>query len=85
MKIGDYVEILICVADLQPLIYDDKFELGQPFVKKTCPQYGKVVGIDGGYIMVRPKYRRWEVECYDFELRLMARSEYSKVKNYRRT
>lgn len=82
MKKGDPVEILTCIATLQPHIYDEK--LGYPFVKKTQSQYGKITYIDGGYIYVRPKGRVWTVECYDSELRVITEEEYKKSKNYRR-
>lgn len=74
MKIGDPVSIIPFIKLLQPSNVDHK----------TCGQYGRVVSIDGCYVMVKPKYKRWEIECYDTELNIMTNEEYKKVKNYAR-
>jgi hypothetical protein len=35
------------------------------------PWYGTIVDVDGHYVLVRPKYQRWEGEWYKNELRLI--------------
>lgn len=82
MKRCDPVEILTCIAELQPRIEDPK--LGSPFIKKTYSQYGRITRINGGYFYVKPKGRRWVTECYKSELVLMVEDEYNRVENYRR-
>jgi hypothetical protein len=82
MKKGDPVEILTTIAELQPRI--ECPILGQGFIKKSYPQYGRVTDIDGGYIYVKPKYRKWVTECYSCELRILDEKEYKTVRNYRR-
>jgi len=75
MKIGDPVEIIPYNACLQP----------QPNTGfKSYYQYGRVTQIDGSCIMVKPKWQRWEAECYREELRLMSEWEYKIVRNYRK-
>lgn len=81
MKIGDKVEILNCIAQLQPKIYLDK-NIG--LIKKTRRQFGTITNINGGYISVRPKNRKWETECYECELKVISKEKFKKAKNYRR-
>lgn len=71
MKKGDPVSIIPFVKLLQPSGSNHK----------TCGQYGRVVSIDGAYILVKPKYKRWEIELYPEELDIMMNDEYKKVKN----
>lgn len=83
MKVNDPVEIIgNCIAELQPMITDKT--LGYGWIAKTFPQYGRITKIDGGYIYVKPKYRRFECECYSVELRVMTNEEYKTVRNYKR-
>ncbi len=32
---------------------------------------GKIISIDGEYILVRPTWTKWEVECYRNEIKLI--------------
>lgn len=43
------------------------------FIKqgKTPPFLGTVVSVDGKYVIVKPKYQRWEGEWYRNELKLI--------------
>ena len=38
---------------------------------KPKPILGRVVSVDGYYIYVKPKYQRFEMECYSGELKLI--------------
>lgn len=38
---------------------------------KPKPLLGTIVNINGAYILVRPKYKRYLVEFYDIELKLL--------------
>ena len=40
-----------------------------PLLEKTKPLLGKITTIDGAYILVRPKYQRWEAEFYPGEIK----------------
>lgn len=82
MKKGDPVEILTTIAELQPRV--ECPVLGHGFIKKSYPQYGRIIKIDGGYFYVRPKGRRFVCECYSCELVPMVENEYNQVENYRR-
>ena len=55
LRVGDTVEIVGNIP----------FQLRN----KPKPLLGKIVNIDGAYILVRPKYRRYECEFYSGELR----------------
>lgn len=79
MKIGDKVEIIPAICGLQPPVFN-----GSSSVLHNYKQYGTVTGIDGAYILVKPKNRRWEVELYVTELRAMTKEEFKEVKNYSR-
>lgn len=81
MKIGDKVEILTTISLLQPKIYKDE---SIKLIKKTYPQYGTIMGINGGYVYVKPKNRTWEIDCYGNELRVISDEEFKLVKNYYR-
>ena len=35
------------------------------------PIYGRITGIDGEYIMVRPSWCSWEIELYRYEIRVV--------------
>jgi hypothetical protein len=59
MKIGDKVEIIGNIP------YQLK--------NKPKPLLGRITNIDGLYILVKPKYQRYECEFYPNELRLLAR------------
>jgi hypothetical protein len=59
-KVGDKVEILVRIRLLQ----DSETS---PFKR----QFGTITNINGAYILVRPKWRRWETECYPNELKLI--------------
>ena len=80
LKVGDHVEIIPCIALLQPLKYDRKYE--QPFVEKSYPQYGTITHINYVNIWVKPKYRRWETMCYPEELKVISDSEFTTITNY---
>jgi hypothetical protein len=82
LKKGDCVEIIPCIAELQPRISCPKH--GSPFIKKTYPQYGVITRIDGGLFYVKPKGRRWTCECFYEELKFMEKDEFEEVENYRR-
>ena len=43
--------------------------------KNPKPRLGTVTAIDGSYILVRPKYQRYECEFYPGELRLINSKE----------
>ena len=55
MKIGDRVEILR--RDINDLYH------------RTKPIYGRIIGIDGSYIMVKPNWCRWVIELYPNEIK----------------
>lgn len=57
-KVGDKVEIVGNIP----------FQLKD----KPKPLLGTITNIDGGYILVRPKYQRYECEFYRGELRYVA-------------
>ena len=80
MTFGDKVLILSPIADLQPKSYDC-FK----HTRLLRRQYGTIISIDGAYIYVRPKNRRWEVECYECELKIITKDKFKKCKNYART
>ena len=44
------------------------------FIKegKLPPFLGRIISVDGGYIMVKPKYQRWVGQWYVNELKLIA-------------
>ena len=54
-KVGDKVQI----------IRQDIFHLKDITGKR---RWGTITQIDGAYIYVRPRYKRWEVELYDCEI-----------------
>ena len=45
-------------------------------------QYGTITHIDGSLILVRPKYRRWETECYPEELKYITKNSFKEISNY---
>jgi hypothetical protein len=53
-KVGDTIEIISNI----------------PFNLKDKPKpiLGKIVSMDGWYVMVRPKYQRYICECYQNEI-----------------
>lgn len=56
-KVGDTVRILRQdIFHLKGVQGDDRI--------------GKIVGVDGAYIYVRPKNKRWEIELYAGEIEL---------------
>jgi hypothetical protein len=56
MKVGDKVEIL------------SNKPQGFRHIK---PWYGTVTNMNGFYVLVRPRYQRWEGEWYKNELRVI--------------
>jgi hypothetical protein len=56
MEIGDKVEIVGNIP----------FQLKD----KPRPLLGTITNIDGAYILVRPKHKRYECEFYQWELKL---------------
>ena len=54
----------------------DKVEIigNIPFYLKDKPRplLGTITEIDGAYILVRPKYQRWEAEFYPGELKKLS-------------
>ena len=61
LKVGSKVEIISNIP----------FQLK----KKPKPLLGTVAAIDGFYILVRPKYQRYECEFYRNELKLVVHPE----------
>lgn len=57
MKIGDKVEIIGNIP----------FQLKD----KPRPLLGRIVGIDGSYILVKPKWQRHNCEFYPNELKIL--------------
>lgn len=41
--------------------------------KHIKPWYGTVVSINGFYVLIKPRYQRWEGEWYKNELKLIKR------------
>lgn len=60
MKVGDKVEIIGNIP----------FHL----LKAPRPLLGTITNIDGAYILVKPRYKRWEAEFYPGELKLINRN-----------
>ena len=44
--------------------------LSKELTKNEPPHIGTVISVDGSYILVRPRYKRWFQEFYPGELRL---------------
>ncbi len=57
MKIGDKVEIVGNIP----------FQLKN----KARPLLGRITAIDGNYILVKPKYQRYECEFYPGEIKIL--------------
>jgi hypothetical protein len=55
IKVGDKVEII--------------GNIPYPLQNKERPLLGRVTAVDGLYILVKPKYQRWESEFYPGELK----------------
>mgnify|MGYP003339281439 FL=1 len=55
MKVGDKVSILR--TDIKSLEHRKK------------PVYGRITGIDGEYILVKPQWCRWVIELYRSEIK----------------
>lgn len=55
LKVGDRVEIV--------------GNIPFPLKQKARPLLGKITSIDGDYILVKPKYQRYECEFYPCELK----------------
>jgi hypothetical protein len=77
MKVGDKVEILPIVASLQP----DECKNNGLVVRKKYNQYGTIISINGEYIIVKPKYRKWEIECYENELKIITEEQFKSLKS----
>jgi hypothetical protein len=71
MKIGDKVEILVPIASLQPV-----------GGLTALRQFGTVTAVDGSYVLVRPKRRRWEADCLNVELKPISQNEFKTNENY---
>lgn len=56
LSVGDKVEIL-------------RLDIGTALQKKAKPLYGRVMSIDGYYIMVKPRYQRYIIELYPNEIK----------------
>lgn len=59
IKVGDKVEII--------------GNIPFPLKDKPRPLLGRVTRVDGAYILVKPKYKRWEAEFYPVELKLITK------------
>lgn len=59
-------EYLYEVGDQVMIVRKDIFHLKDV---KGKQRWGTIVHIDGGYIYVRPAYKRWEIELYDCEIK----------------
>jgi hypothetical protein len=46
--------------------------------KAKRPLLGTITNVDGSYILVRPKRRKWEAEFYPGELRPVGKFKYKK-------
>lgn len=77
MKAKDKVEILPFIASLQSDLVK-KYGITQD---EKYVQYGTIVSINGGYIMVKPKYRKWEIECYENELKIITEEQFKSLKS----
>ena len=44
--------------------------LSKEITKNDPPYIGTVISVDGSYILVRPRYKRWFQEFYPNELKL---------------
>ena len=53
------------VGDKVQIIRQDIFHLKDVTGKR---RWGTITQIDGAYIYVRPRYKRWEIELYDCEI-----------------
>lgn len=52
----------------------DKVEIRMeifPLKHRKKPLLGRVTNVDGSYILVRPLWCNWEVECYPCELQIV--------------
>lgn len=77
MKVKDKVEIIPVIAILQSDLVK-KYGLTQ---EEKYVQYGTVVSINGEYITVKPKYRKWEIECYENELKIITEEQFKSLKS----
>lgn len=63
----------------------DKVEIvgNIPFHLKKIPRplLGTVTHVNGGYILVKPRYKKWEAEFYSNELRYLDKETYIKLVN----
>jgi hypothetical protein len=63
----------------KPFKKGDKVEIvgNIPFHLKDSPRplIGRVTNVDGSYILVKPKYKRWEAEFYPNELKHLTNEE----------
>jgi hypothetical protein len=75
MKVGDKVQILPPISPLQ----SKEAMVGKDVIRG---QYGTVTAINGAYVLVRPKRRRWEADCLMNELQTISKEEFKKVENY---
>jgi len=57
IKVGDKVEIV--------------GNIPAPLKNKPRPLLGRVTNVDGAYILVKPRYQRWEGEFYPGELKIV--------------
>lgn len=56
------------VGDKVAIVRQDIFALNDVQGDKRV---GTIKSIDGAYIMVKPRYRRWEIELYGCEIQKM--------------
>jgi len=64
LRIGNVYKRPLKVGDPVSIVGNIPFQLKD----KPKPLLGKVTNIDGAYIMVKPKYQRYECEFYSGEL-----------------
>lgn len=54
-------------GDIVEIISNIPFQLK----KKQPPYIGTITNVDGFYILVKPRYQRWEIELYPNELKMV--------------
>lgn len=50
------------------------------FNLQNHPKVATITAIDGGYVLIKPKGKRWECECYPEELKIITKKEFTNAK-----
>lgn len=76
---SDIINKIRTSAVSKPFKKGDKVEIvgNIPFHLKNEPRplIGTVTNVDGSYILVKPRYKRWEAEFYPNELKLIEKTK----------